>query len=71
MCCFIVTLLMIISLGPTDWVDTMETASSNIKDKEGLFRICPEILDDSVSVSPGSSDCRDQDKGVLIVDINV
>lgn len=49
-CCFLCTLLLIISMAPTDWIETSVTGSSGVMMREGLFKVC--ILSESSSCSP-------------------
>lgn len=64
-CCFVVTLLMIISICPTDWVDTMETAGSIVKQKEGLFRKCNASNVADKTLPRDLQGCSNQEKGTL------
>ncbi|XP_067946203.1 uncharacterized protein [Watersipora subatra] len=61
-CCFIVTLMMIVSICPNDWVHTRETASSANVQREGLFRICSFWYNGERTEK---IDCINQDKSYM------
>ena len=62
-CCFIVTLLMIISICPVDWVDTAPSMKADTLYREGLFRVCPVSNIEGVQLDKSERECYNQSRG--------
>jgi len=64
-CCFIVTLMMIISICPVDWVDTAPSMQADRLFREGLFRVCPVSNLEGVKLEESQRVCSNQPRDFM------